>query len=36
MRPIICGTLALLNQAMRDGKNLPFEGAQGTLAVPSI
>ena len=31
MRPMICDTSALLNQAMRDGKNLLFEGAQGTM-----
>lgn len=31
MRPMICDTAALLNQAMRDGKNLLFEGAQGTM-----
>jgi len=31
MRPMICDTSALLNRAMRDGKNLLFEGAQGTM-----
>src|SRR5580704_8848065 len=31
MRPMICDTSALLNQAMRDGKHLLFEGAQGTM-----
>src|SRR3569833_1005215 len=31
MRPMICDTAALLSQAMRDGKNLLFEGAQGTM-----
>jgi len=31
MRPMICDTAALLNQAMRDGKHLLFEGAQGTM-----
>ena len=31
MRPMICDTSALLNQAMREGKNLLFEGAQGTM-----
>ena len=31
MRPMICDTAALLNRAMREGKNLLFEGAQGTM-----
>lgn len=31
MRPMICDTSALLNRAIRDGKNLLFEGAQGTM-----
>ena len=31
MRPMICDTAGLLNQAIRDGKNLLFEGAQGTM-----
>jgi adenylosuccinate synthase len=31
MRPMICDSAALLNQAMRDGKHLLFEGAQGTM-----
>jgi adenylosuccinate synthase len=31
MRPMICDTSALLNRAMREGKNLLFEGAQGTM-----
>jgi adenylosuccinate synthase len=31
MRPMICDTSVLLNRAMREGKNLLFEGAQGTM-----
>ena len=31
MRPMICDTSALLNQAMKEGKDLLFEGAQGTM-----
>jgi adenylosuccinate synthase len=31
MRPMICDTSALLNKAMREGKHLLFEGAQGTM-----
>jgi adenylosuccinate synthase len=31
MRPMICDTAALLNRAVREGKNLLFEGAQGTM-----
>jgi len=31
IRPIVCDTAALLNQAIRDGKTVLFEGAQGTM-----
>ncbi len=31
MRPMICDTAALLSDAMRSGKRLLFEGAQGTM-----
>ena len=31
IRPMVCDTALLLNQAIRDGKSLLFEGAQGTL-----
>ncbi len=31
MLPMICDTSALLNKAMREGKHLLFEGAQGTM-----
>src|SRR3569623_695267 len=31
MRPMICDTAALLAEAMRNGRNLLFEGAQGTM-----
>jgi adenylosuccinate synthase len=31
IRPLICDTAYLLSDAMRDGKNLLFEGAQGTM-----
>ena len=31
LRPLVCDTAGLLNQAMRDGKKLLFEGAQGTM-----
>jgi adenylosuccinate synthase len=31
LRPMICDTATLLNQAMRDGKTVLFEGAQGTM-----
>ena len=29
--PMVCDTAALLNQAIRDGKRVLFEGAQGTM-----
>ena len=29
--PMVCDTARLVNQAMRDGKNVLFEGAQGTM-----
>jgi adenylosuccinate synthase len=31
LRPFITDTVTLLNRAVRDGKNILFEGAQGTL-----
>jgi adenylosuccinate synthase len=31
MRPMVCDTAVLLNQAIRDGKSILFEGAQGTM-----
>jgi adenylosuccinate synthase len=31
LRPLVCDTAALLSNAMRAGKNLLFEGAQGTM-----
>ena len=31
MRPMVCDTAALLNRAIRDGKSVLFEGAQGTM-----
>ena len=31
IRPLVCDTARLLNDAMRAGKNLLFEGAQGTM-----
>ena len=31
IRPMVCDTAVLLNQAMRDGKTVLFEGAQGTM-----
>ncbi|MCU1232324.1 MAG: Adenylosuccinate synthetase [Candidatus Solibacter sp.] len=31
IRPMVCDTAALLNQAIRDGKTVMFEGAQGTM-----
>ncbi len=31
IRPLVCDTAFLLADAMRDGKNLLFEGAQGTM-----
>ncbi|HUI07827.1 MAG TPA: adenylosuccinate synthase [Verrucomicrobiae bacterium] len=31
LRPFITNTVTLLNRAVRDGKNILFEGAQGTL-----
>jgi adenylosuccinate synthase len=31
IRPMVCDTAALLNQAIRDGKSILFEGAQGTM-----
>ncbi len=31
IRPLVCDTAALLNQAMRDGQRVLFEGAQGTM-----
>jgi len=31
IRPMVCDTAALLNQAIRDGKSVLFEGAQGTM-----
>ena len=31
VRPMVCDTAALLNQAIRNGKSILFEGAQGTM-----
>ena len=31
MRPMVCDTSLLLNEAIRDGKRVLFEGAQGTM-----
>ena len=31
IRPMVCDTALLLNQAIRDGKAVMFEGAQGTM-----
>jgi adenylosuccinate synthase len=31
IRPMVCDTAALLNQAVRNGKSILFEGAQGTM-----
>ena len=31
IRPMVCDTVSLLNQAIRDGKTILFEGAQGTM-----
>ncbi|HYP15159.1 MAG TPA: adenylosuccinate synthase, partial [Bryobacteraceae bacterium] len=31
IRPLVCDTSALLNRAMEQGKNILFEGAQGTM-----
>ncbi len=31
IRPMVCDTVSLLNQAIRDGKSILFEGAQGTM-----
>ena len=31
IRPMVCDTAALLNQAIRDGRAILFEGAQGTM-----
>jgi adenylosuccinate synthase len=31
IRPMVCDTAALLNHAIRDGKTVLFEGAQGTM-----
>jgi adenylosuccinate synthase len=31
IRPMVCDTAALLNNAIRDGKTVLFEGAQGTM-----
>src|ERR1043166_8995812 len=31
LRPLIADTVILVNRALRDGKNILFEGAQGTL-----
>jgi adenylosuccinate synthase len=31
IRPMVCDTAVLLNQAIRDGKSVMFEGAQGTM-----
>jgi adenylosuccinate synthase len=31
IRPMVCDTAVLLNQAIRDGKSVLFEGAQGTM-----
>lgn len=31
IRPMVCDTAVLLNQAIRDGRSVLFEGAQGTM-----
>ena len=31
LRPMVCDTAVLLNQAIRDGRGILFEGAQGTM-----
>lgn len=31
LRPLVCDTATLLSRAMKDGRNLLFEGAQGTM-----
>src|SRR5690242_3108004 len=31
IRPMVCDTSSLLNQAIRDGRSILFEGAQGTM-----
>jgi adenylosuccinate synthase len=31
IRPMVCDTAAYLNQAIRDGRSILFEGAQGTM-----
>ena len=31
VRPMVCDSATLLNQAIRDGKSILFEGAQGTM-----
>jgi adenylosuccinate synthase len=31
IRPMVCDTASLLNRAIRDGKKILFEGAQGTM-----
>jgi len=31
IRPMVCDTAVFLNQAIRDGKSVMFEGAQGTM-----
>jgi adenylosuccinate synthase len=31
IRPLVCDTASLLSEAMKSGKNLLFEGAQGTM-----
>jgi len=31
IRPMVCDTAVMLNQAIRDGKSVMFEGAQGTM-----
>jgi len=31
LRPLVCDTAQFLNDAMRDGKSILFEGAQGTM-----
>jgi adenylosuccinate synthase len=31
VRPMVCDTAVLLNQAIRDGRSVLFEGAQGTM-----
>lgn len=31
MRPMVCDTAVLMNQAIRDGKHILFEGAQATM-----